>query len=152
VWITTLETAWYSDANTKLGFGTRLAWQPFWRLPVGFYNRFTSVTGFGAFGFSEIKDNGYYDPRQYLSFFQDLTLEMRFHPRLRAEISGRIALERDTTSDWYTAGSGSASISWAMWRGLGLTVGGYSSQSRLTTREGYEANGYYISVDYLHWK
>ena len=152
VWITALETAWYSDVNNRLGFGTRLAWQPFWRLPLGFYNRFTSTTGFAAFGFSETKDNGYYDPKQYLSAYQELALEMRFSRRVRANISDRIALEKENGGDWFTAGSGSASISWSLWRGLGLTVGGYASQSRLSSREGYEADGYYISVDYLHWK
>ena len=152
VWITTLETAWYSDVNNRLGFETRLAWQPFWRLPLGFYNRFTSTTGFAAFGFSETKDNGYYDPEQYLSFYEDLALEMRFSARVRANISGRIAEEKENGGDWFTAGSASASISWAMWRGLGLTVGGYTSESRLSSREGYQADGFYITVDYLHWK
>jgi hypothetical protein len=151
VWITTLETAWYSDVNNRLGLETRLAWQPFWRIP-GFYNRFTSTTGFAAFGFSETKDNGYYDPQQYLSCYEDLALEMRFSARVRAAVSGRIALEREDSGDWFTAGSGSASITWAVWRGLGLTVGGYASESRLSTREGYQADGYYVTVDYLHWK
>ncbi|MDH4037530.1 MAG: hypothetical protein OEX18_12225 [Candidatus Krumholzibacteria bacterium] len=151
VWITNFETGWYSDVNNRLGAGTRLAWQPFWRLP-GFNNRFTSTTGFAIFGFSETKDNGYYDPRQYLSLYEDLALEMRFSARVRATVSGRIALEREDSGDWFTAGSGSASVSWAVWRGLGVTVGGYASQSRLSTREGYQANGFYVTVDYLHWK
>lgn len=150
LWATTLEVAWYSDVNHRLGAETRIVWQPFWRLPVGFQNRFTSTTGFAAFGFDKTKDNGYYDPRQYLSLYEDLALEMRFSARVRATLAGRIALEKENGGDWFTAGSARASISWAMWRGLGLTVGGYTSQSRLSSREGYEADGFYITVDYLH--
>ncbi|HEU4364380.1 MAG TPA: tetratricopeptide repeat protein [Candidatus Krumholzibacteria bacterium] len=151
MWITTLEAAWYSDVNNRIGAETRLAWQPFWRLP-GFQNRFTSTTGFAGFGFDETRDNGYYDPRQYLSLYQDLALEMRLSSRVRANVAGRIALEKENGGDWFTAGSASASVSWAVWRGLGLTVGGYTSESRLSTREGYQADGFYITVDYRHWK
>jgi tetratricopeptide (TPR) repeat protein len=150
MWITGLETAWYSDVNNRIGFDTRIAWQPFWRLP-GFYNRFTSTTGFAMFGFSETKDNGYYDPRQYTSLYEDLALEMRFSRRVSAMLAGRLAYERETGGDWFTAGSARASLSWAIWRGLGLTVGGYTSESRLDSREGYQADGYYLTVDYLHW-
>jgi hypothetical protein len=151
MWVTSVQTAWYSDVNNRLGFGTGLVWQPFWRLP-GFQNRFTSTTGFAAFGFDETKDNGYYDPRQYLSFYEDLVLDMTFSRRLRARVGGRPALEKENGGDWFTAGSVSASITWSVWRGLALTVGGYASESRLTTREGYQADGFYITVDYLHWK
>jgi len=152
VWITSLETGWYSDVNNRIGAETRVAWQPFWRLPIGIYNRFTSTTGFAIFGFSETKDNGYYDPSQYISIYEDLGLDLRFSARVRANIGGRIAEEREDSGDWFTAGSGRASVSWNMWRGLGLTVGGYASQSRLTSREGYQADGYYITLEYLHWK
>ncbi len=150
LWASELEAAWYSDVNSRVGFGTRIAWQPLWRLPIGLDHRFTSTTGFGAFGFDETKDNGYYDPRQYLSFYEELGVEMEFSERLRATLSGRLALEKENGSDWFTAGSVSASASWSMWRGLGITAGVYSSESRLTSREGYQADGFYITVDYRH--
>ncbi|HEX5131521.1 MAG TPA: hypothetical protein VFX92_03425 [Candidatus Krumholzibacteria bacterium] len=152
VWITSLETAWYSDVNNRLGADTRLVWQPLWRLPIGLNHRFTSTTGFAAFGFDQSKDNGYYDPRQYLSLYEDLAVQMKFSARFRAELSGRIALEKENGGDWFTAGSFAASATWAVWRGLGLTAGVYSSESRLSSREGYQADGFYLTVDYLHWK
>jgi hypothetical protein len=152
VWITALETAWYSDVNNRVGADTRIAWQPFWRLPVGVTHRFTSTTGFAAFGFDDTKDNGYYDPRQYLSAYETLGLQITFSDRLRAELSGRVALEKENGDDWFTAGSVAGSATWAVGGGLGLTAGFYSSQSRLSTREGYEADGFYITLEYLHWK
>jgi len=151
MWVTSFQSGWYSDANNRLGFDTRFAWQPFWRLPLGFGNRFTSTTGLAIFGFSQSGDNGYYDPNQYVSFYEDLALELRFSPHVRGEIAGRIAMEREDNDDWFAAGSGRAAVTWNIWKGLGLTVGGYASQSRLTSREGYQADGFYISLEYLEW-
>jgi tetratricopeptide (TPR) repeat protein len=152
VWISSLESAWYSDVNNRIGGSTRLEWQPLWRAPIGINNRFTLTTGFAGFGFDETKDNGYYDPKQYLSLYEDVALDLRFSSRVRARLAGRVALEKENGGDWFTAGSASGSVSWSVWRGLGLTAGFYASQSRLSSREGYQADGFYLTVDYLHWR
>jgi Flp pilus assembly protein TadD len=147
--VSSVETGWYSDANSRLGLGEKLVWQPLWRLPIGVANRITSSTGAGYFGFSHTNDNGYYDPRQYLSVYEEVALDFTFSPRLRARLAGRLGLDRENGEDWFDTGrievSGSASI----WRGLSLTAGYYNSNSRLDSREGYAADGFYLTLDYL---
>ncbi len=151
LWASAMQSGWYSDVNYRFGLETDLQWQPIWRVPVPLAHRFTSTTGFAYFGFSDTKDNGYYDPRQYLSFFEQLAVDVRISRQVRARLAGRLALERENGGDWFTAGSIEGSATWAIWRGLGLTAGFYSSDSRVTSREGYQADGFYITVDYLHW-
>ncbi len=148
--VSAVETGWYSDDNTRLGLGERLVWQPIWRLPIGVVNRLTSSTGAGYFGYSETTDNGYYDPRQYLSVYEEVAIDFVFSPRIRARLAGRLGLDRENGEDWFDTGRFEASGSFAIWRGLALTAGYYNSTSRLDSREGYAADGFYLTLDYLH--
>ncbi len=150
LWASSTDVTWYSDVNTRFGIGTRAEWQPFWRMPIDMKHRFTSTTGVSYFGYQHTKDNGYYDPNAYWSIYEQVALDMTIAPPLRAHIAGRLSLENENHGDWFTAGSFEASASWAVWRGLGLTAGYYKSDSRVTSREGYQADGFYITVDYLH--
>jgi tetratricopeptide (TPR) repeat protein len=150
LWVSSTESAWYSDVNYRFGIGMNLQWQPFWRFPVRLNHRFTSTTGIAYFGFTDTKDNGYYDPDDYASVFEQLALDVRITRALRARVAGRLALERENGGDWFTAGSVEGSATWAIGGGLGLTAGFYSSDSRVTSREGYQADGFYVTLDYLH--
>ena len=148
--VTSFDVTFYSDDNTRIGFGERLVWQPLWRLPVRLNHRFTSTTGFGYFGFSETKDNGYYDPRQYLSIYEEASLDMTFHRRVRGRLSGRIGLDRENGDDWFDVGRVEVSGTFVLHPRFSLTAGYYNSNSRLDSREGYAANGFSLSLDYVH--
>jgi hypothetical protein len=151
VWISSTEIAWYSDGNSSLGLGTRAVWEPLWRLPVKLNHRFSSSTGFAYYGFKRTNDNGYYDPRQYLSFFEEVALSMKFSPRVSARIAGRLSLDKENGDDWFVTGRFEAYARWAIWRGLGLSAGYTNANSRLDSRPGYEIDGYYVTLDYYFW-
>ena len=148
---TSADVTFYNDANTRTGFNERLAWQPLWRMPVGVNHRFTSTTGFGYFGFSKTDpDNGYYDPRQYLSVYEEVALDMTFTKRARGHVAGRLGLERENGGDWFDVGRIDISGTFTVHPRVSLTAGYYNSNSRLDSREGYAANGFYINLDYVH--
>jgi tetratricopeptide (TPR) repeat protein len=142
--------SFYNDDNRRIGADAKLAWQPLWRVPVRLNHRFTSTTGLGYFGFSETNDNGYYDPRQYLSLYEEVALDMTFSKRVKARLSGRLGLDRENGDDWFDVARFEASLSWAIHHRWALTAGYYNSTSRLDSREGYAADGLYLSVDYVH--
>ncbi len=151
VWISALEAAWYSDDNSSFGLGTRVVWEPLWRLPVKLNHRFSSSTGFAYYGFKRTNDSGYYDPRQYLSFHEELAIAMTFSPRVRGRLAGRLSLDKENADDWFWTGRFEASATWAIYRGLGLSAGYTNANSRLDSRPGYEIDGFYITLDYLFW-
>jgi tetratricopeptide (TPR) repeat protein len=143
--------SFYSDANTRTGLGERLVWQPLWRMPVHVSHRFTSTTGFGYFGFTKTDpDNGYYDPRQYLSLYEEVALDMTFSKRARGHISGRYGFDRENGDDWFDVGRFEISGSFVVHPRVSLTAGYYNSTSRLDSREGYAADGFYVNLDYIH--
>jgi len=147
---TYFDVSWYSDANTRIGAGERFVWQPIWRVPVRLNHRFTSTTGFGYFGFSKTDDNGYYDPRQYLSLYEEVGLDMTFSKRVRGNVAGRIGLDRENGGDWFDVGRIELSGTVVLHSRFALTAGYYNSNSRLDSREGYAAHGFYINLDYVH--
>lgn len=150
-WVSALETAWYNDGNSSLELGTRAVWEPLWRMPVKLNHRFNSQTGFVYFGFKDTNDHGYYDPRQYLSFYEEVALAMTFSPRARARIAGRMSVDKENGDDWFLTGRFEASASWDIWRGLALTAGYTNANSRLDARPGYEIDGFYVTLGYLFW-
>jgi hypothetical protein len=151
VWISSLDAAWYSDDNSSVGMGTRMVWEPLWRLPIGVSHRFTSSTGFAYYGFDRTNDNGYYDPRQYLSFYEELALAFKFSERVRARVAGRVSIDKENGDDWFPTGRFEASASWNIWRGLGMSAGYTNSNSRLDSRPGYEIDGFYVTLDWMFW-
>jgi tetratricopeptide (TPR) repeat protein len=151
LWISSIESAWYSDDNSSFGLGTRVVWEPLWRLPISLNHRFSSSSGFAYYGFKRTNDNGYYDPRQYLSFYEELALSMTFSERVRARIAGRLSLDKENSDDWFVTGRIEASARWSIWRGLGLSAGYTNSNSRLDSRPGYEIDGFYVTLDYFFW-
>ena len=141
----------YSDDNTRYAAGDRLIWQPLWRLPVHLNHRFTSTTGFGYFGFTKTDpDNGYYDPRQYWSIYQELALDMTFSKRARGHIGGRFGFDKENGDDWFNVGRFDVSGSFVLVPRFTLTAGYYNSNSRLDSREGYAADGFFVGLDYTH--
>jgi len=145
------DLTFYNDGNTRIGFGDRLVWQPLWRLPVHVNHRFTSTTGLGYFGFSKTDpDNGYYDPRQYLSIYEEAALDMTFSKRARGHVSGRYGFDRENGGDWFDVGRFDISGSLVVHPRVSLSAGYYNSTSRLDSREGYAADGFYIGLDYVH--
>jgi len=145
------DLTFYSDDNTRTGFEDRLEWQPLWRLPIRLNHRFTSTTGLGYFGFSKTDpDNGYYDPRQYVSIYEELALDMTFSKRARGHIGGRFGFDRENGDDWFNVGRFDISGSFVVHPRFSLTAGYYNSNSRLDSREGYAADGFFIGLDYVH--
>jgi hypothetical protein len=148
--VSSAELSFYSDDNRRIGAGERVVWEPIWRLPVRLDHRFTSTTGFGYFGFSETNDHGYYDPRQYLSFYEEVALDVTFSKRAKARLAGRFGWDRENGGDWFEAGRFEVSGAFVLHRRLSLNAGYYSSDSRLDSREGYQADGFYIALEYVH--
>jgi tetratricopeptide (TPR) repeat protein len=151
LWVSGLEVAWYSDDNSSIGIASRVVWEPLWRLPVDLDHRFSSSTGFGYYGYKRTTDNGYYDPRQYLSFHEELAIAMTFSPRVRGRLAGRLSLDKENGDDWFWTGRFEASATWAIYRGLALSAGYTNANSRLDSRPGYEIDGFYVTLDYLFW-
>ena len=128
-----------------------MIWQPLWRLPVRLNHRFTSTTGFGYFGFSKTDpDNGYYDPRQYWGIYQELALDMTFSKRARGHIGGRFGFDKENGDDWLDGGRFEVSGSVVVLPRVSLTAGYYNSNSRLDSREGYAADGFFAGLNYTH--
>ncbi|HEX6791876.1 MAG TPA: tetratricopeptide repeat protein [Candidatus Krumholzibacteria bacterium] len=140
----------YSDDNTRVGLDERLVWQPLWKLPTRLNHRFSLTTGLGYFGFSHTRDNGYYDPRQYLSIYEEGALDMTLHRRVRGHVSGRIGFDRENGDDWFDVGRFDISGTFVLHPRFTLTAGYYNSNSRLDSREGYAADGFYVGLDYVH--
>lgn len=151
LWVFALETAWYSDDNSSFGLGTRMVWDPLWRLPLKLNHRFSSSTGIAYLGFKRTNDNGYYDPRQYISIHEELALAMTFSPRVSARLAGRLSLDKENGDDWFVTGRVEASARWAIWRGLGLSAAYTNANSRLDSRPGYEIDGFTVTLDYFFW-
>lgn len=151
VWISSLEAAWYNDGNSSFGLATRAHWQPLWRMPVKINHRFSSSTGFAYYGFKNTNDHGYYDPQQYLSFYEEVALAMTFSPRVRGRVAGRLSADKENFDDWFLTGRFEASASWDIYRGLALTAGYTNANSRLDSRPGYEIDGFYVTLGYLFW-
>jgi tetratricopeptide (TPR) repeat protein len=151
VWISSVDAAWYSDDNSSFGLGTRVAWDPLWRLPIDITHRFTSNTGFAYYGFDRTTDGGYYDPSQYLTFYEEVALALRFPGRVRARVAGRISVDKENFDEWFPTGRWELSASWNIWRGLGLSAGYTNSNSRLDSRPGYEIDGFYVTLDWMIW-
>ena len=150
-WISAIEGAWYSDGNSSLGLGTRVLWEPLWRMPIKLNHRFSSSTGFAYYGFSETNSNGYYDPDKYLSFFEEAALSATFSPRVRGRLAGRLSVDQEDGGDWFLTGRFELSATWSIWRGLSLAAGYTNSNSRLDNRPGYEIDGFYVTLGYLFW-
>jgi hypothetical protein len=150
-WISAIEGAWYSDGNSSLGLGTRMLWEPLWRMPIKLNHRFSSSTGFAYYGFSETNSNGYYDPDKYLSFFEEAALSATFSPRVRGRLAGRLSVDQEDGGDWFLTGRFELSATWSIWRGLSLAAGYTNSNSRLDNRPGYEIDGFYVTLGYLFW-
>jgi len=150
MWGNALDYSWYSDDNSRVGGETRLVWQPLWRLPIGVRNRLTSTTGFGAYGFSETNDNGYYDPQQYLSLYEELGIDLTFSSRVRARVAGRYGLDKENGDDWFDVGRFEMSTNIGLTRRLALNLGYYNSDSQLDSREGYAADGFWATLEYSH--
>ncbi len=146
--VTSASVADYSDDNRRLAVSERVEWKPAQRLPVPFSHRFTLTTGIAYFDFDKLLDHGYYNPDQYLSVFEVLAVEMEFAKRLRVEMSGRLAAERENSDDWFSVGSFSASASLRV-GDIGRVVAGYyNSRSRLDTSTGYEADGFWAGLEF----
>ena len=151
LWVSSAELAWYSDDNSSIGLGTRALWEPLWRAPIGVSHRFSSSTGLAYFGFKRTTDNGYYDPRQYISIFEEVAIAMTFTPRVSARLAGRISLDKENGDDWFVTGRFEASARWAIWRGLGLYAAYTNANSRLDSRPGYEIDGFIVTLEYAFW-
>ena len=151
LWVSSAELAWYNDDNSSIGLGTRALWEPLWRAPVDVSHRFSSSTGLAYFGFKRTTDNGYYDPRQYISIFEEVAVAMTFTPRVSARLAGRVSLDKENGDDWFFTGRFEASARWAMWRGLGLYASYTNSNSRLDSRPGYEIDGFVVTLEYAFW-
>jgi hypothetical protein len=151
LWVSSAELAWYNDDNSSIGLGTRALWEPLWRAPIGVSHRFSSNTGLAYFGFKRTTDNGYYDPRQYISIFEEVAIAMTFTPRVSGRLAGRISLDKENGDDWFFTGRFEASARWAIWRGLGLYASYTNANSRLDSRPGYEIDGFTVTLEYAFW-
>jgi len=145
---TALSLTHYSDDNRRVRFAERVEWKPAQRLPVPVEHRFTLTTGLAVADFSKTLDHGYYNPDRFLSLYETAGLEARPVRRLRVEVSGSLSVERENSDDWYAAGSFSTAAALEAADRLTFTAGYYRSRSRLDTRAGYKAHGFWIGVEY----
>lgn len=137
----------YSDDNARVALGQRVAWSPAQRLPLPVNHRFTFTTGAAYYDFDRTVSDGYYDPDYYTSLYEVVGVTISFTERVGLEMNGRIAMERENSGDWFSAGSFDASATWRAARYLSLRAGYYNSRSRLDTRSGYESDGFYVGVE-----
>jgi len=137
----------YSDGNNRWSAFGRYDWNPIWQAPVQTRNRFKLITYAGYMSFSEDPGHGYFSPESYVIFYQRVEWLLNFQNIVNLMIAGRMGAERDT--EWFPVGALDGYVSWRIIPDLALTLGYYNTQSRLDTRSGYQADGWYLTLDYL---
>jgi hypothetical protein len=137
----------YSDGNNRWSFYGRFDWNPIWQAPVRTRNRFKLISYAGYLSFAEELDTGYFSPDQYVIFYQRVEWQLSFQNVVTLMLAGRMGAERDT--EWFPVGALDGYVSWRIIPDLALTLGYYNTQSRLDTRSGYQADGWYLTLDYL---
>jgi len=147
--LTVTAASWtdYSDDNARLFATEKVEWKPVQRLPVPIRHRFTTTTGVAYYDFDKTLDHGYYNPNQYLSLYEVVGVEAEFGKRLRVEVNGRVAADRENSDDWFSGGSFGASASLRTAGGVTVSAGYYNSRSRFDTRAGYEADGFWVGLE-----
>ena len=139
----------YSDGNSRVSVLGKLIWNPIYQLPIGVKNRIKLITYAGYFGFSEQLNHGYFDPDNYLSIYERMELDLNFHDRLRLMLGGNLGFENDDFNEWLFVGSIDGYVTARIVGNFSLTAGYYNTQSRLETRSGYQADGWYLTLDLL---
>jgi len=139
----------YSDDNNRFTVSGRLTWNPIYQAPVGVRNRFTSSTYVGYLTFDRQLDHGYFSPSEYITLYERLQWDLNFDDVVHLIVAGRIGPEREGSGDWFWVGSMDGLASWQMLRDFSITLGYYNSRSRLETRSGYQADGWYLTLGYL---
>jgi hypothetical protein len=139
----------YTDGNNRFTIEGRFEWRPVYRAPIGIRNRFRSISYAGYLGFAEQLDNGYFNPDDYLTIYERLEWELGLHDRLVLMVAGRIGVENENFGDTFLVGALDGYATWRFVRDLSLTAGYFNSQSRLDTRSGYQADGWYVTLDFL---
>jgi tetratricopeptide (TPR) repeat protein len=140
----------YSDGNNRFLVFGRLDWTPIYRIPMGSVrNRIRSYTYAGYMGFAETLDHGYFNPDDYVITYERVELEMSFTEHFLAMVAGRIGLENDNFNEWLFVGAIDGYITLRPVRDLSFTLGYFNTDSRLESRSGYQADGWYASIDFL---
>jgi tetratricopeptide (TPR) repeat protein len=137
-----------SDSNLKLSAAQRLEWRLPLRLPVGWKNGFVLSPGYDYFHYRKILDNGYYNPRDYLSVYTDLSITCGFGKILTFFVKGRLSLERENDTDESLLGAVEGSISIKPKGGFSLDAGYHNSRSRLDSPSGYRYTGFYVNLSH----
>ena len=137
----------YSDGNNRWSAAGRFDWNPIWQAPVRTRNRFTLISYLGYLSFAEDPGNGYFSPESYAIFYQRVEWLLNFQNVVSLMIAGRMGAEHDT--EWFPVGALDGYVSWRIVPDFALTLGYYNTESRLDTRSGYQADGWYLTMDYL---
>ena len=146
--VTAAAYADFSDGNRRFRASEELVWRPLYRIPMPVKHRFTSHTFLGYMGFRETKDHGYYNPLTYWTLYELVEVDFDFSARWRLNLNGRFGTEKENSLPWYGVGAFGGGISWSALQGLTLSAGYFNSRSRLDTRSGFQADGFYLTADY----
>ncbi|UCG51988.1 MAG: tetratricopeptide repeat protein [Candidatus Latescibacterota bacterium] len=137
----------YSDGNSRLAASQRGEWRTPIRMPYQRFNELVVLEGVEYFDFKKELDNGYFNPSNYLHLFGGLRFAADIGGRTRLSVEGRFGAERDSGTGWASVGSFSGSLRVRLVGGVALLAGYYESGSRLTSPEGFRAEGFYVTLD-----
>jgi|GEM_PF-1373551 len=147
-WLTVSSASFtdYNDGNTKVAATMRAVYSPSWRAPISIRNRWKLYTSAGYLSFSQTPDNGYYDPGHYLTAYERVEVTLSLSHRMELLLGGRIGTEKENSDNWFSTGAIDGRARFIIANGLTLTAGYFNTQSRLDTRAGYQANGWYVTA------
>ncbi|MEJ2722592.1 MAG: tetratricopeptide repeat protein, partial [bacterium] len=140
----------YSDGNARFAAAHRGEWSPPVRVPYRYFNEITLIEGVDYFNFKTEKTNGYFNPSEYLQPYIGLRFITDAGRRVRLKVEGRFGAEWDSGVGWASVGSFDASLRVRVAGETHLVLGAYKSGSRVTSPDGFRAEGAYATLD-LNW-
>jgi hypothetical protein len=140
----------YSDGNNRFSAAQRGEWKPPVRLPYRFFNEITLIEGIEYFNFKEEHSNGYFNPLTYLHPYLGLRFITDLGRRTRLSFEGLYGAERDSGAGWASVGSFDTSLRFRVTGETYFVIGAFKSGSRLTSPDGFRAEGVYASLN-LSW-
>jgi tetratricopeptide (TPR) repeat protein len=137
----------YSDGNSRFAALHRGEWNPPVRLPYRYNHRIVLLEGIDYFDFSKELSNGYFNPSSYTRPYVGMRFATDIGRAATLSVEGQFGAEKDSGLGWASVGSFDGSVRVRAGGGVYLTAGYFKSGSRLTSPDGFRAEGVYAALD-----
>jgi len=137
----------YSDGNQRYDFRQALNFQPKWKPFTHRNNHVVLTQGFQYFNFTEVLNNGYFNPDEYFVLYGGLRLVTDLTNRMRFDIFGRLGSEREAGLDWQAVTALSVALRTRAWSDLYVVAGYDHSDASVASPGGFESHVFYITAE-----